>query len=458
MSQKQDAENSLYRKDPKVYPRDVTGSFASLRKLAVVVLLGLYYILPWLNWGDHQSVLFDLPARKFYILGLTFWPQDFIFLTLMLIIAGLSLFFVTAVAGRLWCGYACPQTVWTEVYLWMERLVEGDRGKRMKLDASPWNANKILRKTFKQFLWIGFALWTGFTFVGFFTPIRGLGQSVVTFQLGGWETFWMLFYSFATYGNAGILREQVCKYMCPYARFQSAMFDKDTLVIAYDEARGEPRGGRSKTENPEDKELGDCIACTLCVQVCPTGIDIREGLQIECIACAACIDVCDQVMEKMDYKKGLISYTTEHRLAGKETRVFRPRILVYAILLLALVSGVVWSVNQRVLLRADLLRDRNALYRELPDNQIENVYTLKLINMDFKPHEYKIEVLNNDDIRILVSPEPRLEAEEVGNFILRMQAPASAGRGSMKVDVRFSTLDEPIIERIVSARFLMPFE
>ena len=458
MSQKQDAENSLYRKDPKVYPRDVTGSFASLRKLAVVVLLGLYYILPWLNWGDHQSVLFDLPARKFYILGLTFWPQDFIFLTLMLIIAGLSLFFVTAVAGRLWCGYACPQTVWTEVYLWMERLVEGDRGKRMKLDASPWNANKILRKTFKQFLWIGFALWTGFTFVGFFTPIRGLGQSVVTFQLGGWETFWMLFYSFATYGNAGILREQVCKYMCPYARFQSAMFDKDTLVIAYDEARGEPRGGRSKTENPEDKGLGDCIACTLCVQVCPTGIDIREGLQIECIACAACIDVCDQVMEKMDYKKGLISYTTEHRLAGKETRVFRPRILVYAILLLALVSGVVWSVNQRVLLRADLLRDRNALYRELPDNQIENVYTLKLINMDFKPHEYKIEVLNNDDIRILVSPEPRLEAEEVGNFILRMQAPASAGRGSMKVDVRFSTLDEPIIERIVSARFLMPFE
>ena len=195
MSQQQDAADSLYRKDPKVYPRDVKGSFASLRKLAVVVLLGLYYILPWINWGGHQSVLFDLPARKFYILGLTFWPQDFIFLTLMLIIAGLSLFFVTAVAGRLWCGYACPQTVWTEVFLWMERLVEGDRNKRMKLDASPWNKNKILRKTAKQALWITFALWTGFTFVGFFTPIRGLGQAVVTFQLGGWETFWMLFYN-----------------------------------------------------------------------------------------------------------------------------------------------------------------------------------------------------------------------------------------------------------------------
>ena len=381
-----------------------------------------------------------------------------LFLALMLIIAGLSLFFVTAVAGRLWCGYACPQTVWTEVFLWMERLAEGDRGKRIKLDASPWNANKIIRKTSKQVLLIGFALWTGFTFVGFFTPIRGLGASVVTFQLGGWETFWMLFYSFATYGNAGILREQVCKYMCPYARFQSAMFDKDTLVIAYDEARGEPRGARAKKDDPVEKGLGACIGCTLCVQVCPTGIDIREGLQIECIACAACIDVCDQVMEKMDYKKGLISYTTEHRLSGDKTRVFRPRIAVYAVLLLALVAGVIYAVNNRVLLRADLLRERNALYRELPGNQIENVYTLKLINMDFKPHQYKIEVLNNDDIRLLISPEPELDSEEVGNFILRMQAPTTAGRGSMKVDVRFSTLDEPIIERTISARFLMPFD
>ena len=458
MSQKPDTGESLYRKDPKVYPRDVKGRFARLRNLAVVCLLGLYYILPWVNWNGHQSVLFDLPARKFYIFSITFWPQDFIFLALMLIIAGLSLFFVTAVAGRLWCGYACPQTVWTEVFLWMERLVEGDRGKRIKLDASPWNTNKILRKTSKQVLWIGFALWTGFTFVGFFTPIRELGYSVVTFQLGSWETFWLLFYSFATYGNAGILREQVCKYMCPYARFQSAMFDKDTLVIAYDETRGEPRGGRRKSDIPTEKDLGDCIGCTLCVQVCPTGIDIREGLQIECIACAACIDVCDQVMEKMDYQKGLIKYTTEHRLSGAETHVVRPRILVYAFLLLALAAGVIWSVNERVLLRADLLRDRNALYRELPDNTIENVYTLKLINMDFQSHRYRIEVVGKDNFVLFVSPEPDLEPEEVGNFILRMQAPRSAGRGSVKVDVRFSTMEEPVIERTVSTRFLMPFD
>jgi len=267
-----------------------------------------------------------------------------------------------------------------------------------------------------------------------------------------------LFYSFATYGNAGILREQVCKYMCPYARFQSAMFDKDTLVIAYDEARGEPRGSRSKKDNLAEKGLGDCIGCTLCVQVCPTGIDIREGLQIECIACAACIDVCDQVMDKMDYKRGLIKYTTEHRLSGKETRVFRPRIIVYAVLLIALIAGVIYSVNHRVLLRAELLRDRNALYRELPGDIIENIYTLKLINMDSKPHRYKIEVLNNENMRLLVSPEPELEPEEVGNFIVRMQAPEDTGRGSLKVDARFSTLDEPVIERTVSARFLLPFD
>lgn len=457
MSQAEDTDDSLYRKDPKVYPHDVKGTFASLRKLAMVVLLGLYYIVPWINLAGRQSILFDLPARKFYVLDLTFWPQDFIYLSLMLIIAGLLLFFVTAVAGRLWCGYACPQTVWTEVFLWLERLVEGDRNKRIKLDASRWNGNKILRKSAKQVLWVSFALWTGFTFVGFFTPIRELGHSVVSLQLGSWETFWLLFYSVATYANAGILREQVCKYMCPYARFQSAMFDMDTLVIAYDELRGEPRGGRRKSVVPAELGLGDCVSCTLCVQVCPTGIDIREGLQIECIACAACIDVCDQVMDKMGYNKGLIRYTTEHNINGQETHLFRPRIFVYFTLLLALVVGVGWSISQRTLLRADLLRDRNVLYRELPDNMIENVYTLKLINMDSKPHRYRIEVLDNDNIALLVSPEPKLEPEKAGTFILRMQTLASTGRGSMQVDIRFSTIEEPIIERTISARFLLPF-
>ncbi len=453
----QEVEDSLYRKDPKVYPRDVRGRFARLRQLAVWVLLGLYYLVPWLNWNGHQSVLFDLPARKFYIFGLTFWPQDFIYLALMLIIAGLSLFFFTAVAGRLWCGYACPQTVWTEVFLKIERWIEGDRFKRMKLDAAPWNAGKLLRKACKQSVWIVFALWTGFTFVGFFTPIRELGHSMMTLNMGPWATFWWLFYSFATYGNAGILREQVCKYMCPYARFQSAMFDQDTLVIAYDEKRGEPRGSRRKKDDPKALGLGDCIDCTLCVQVCPTGIDIREGLQIECIACAACIDVCDSVMDRMGYRPGLIKYTTEHANTGKKTRVFRPRVIVYMALLAAVISGLAWSVNHRVLLRADLLRDRNALYRELPGNMIENVYTVKLINMDNKAHSYSIQLVGHDDWRLIVAPKPVLAAEAVGEYTMRIQAPAGSGHGPEKLAVRIATQDEPQLMRIVKTRFILPY-
>jgi cytochrome c oxidase accessory protein FixG len=300
------APESLYAAHEKIYPREVTGRFASLRNLAVWVLLGIYYVLPWVRWDDRQAVLFDLPARKFYIFNLTFWPQDFFFMAWLLIIAALTLFFVTAIAGRLWCGYACPQTVWTEAFLWMERVTEGNHSQRRKLDQGPWTQEKVARKAAKQFLWIGFALWTGFTFVAYFTPAYELGPKLLSFSAGPWETFWVLFYGFATYGNAGLLREQVCKYMCPYARFQGAMFDKDTMIISYDERRGEPRGGRKRSLDHRAAGLGDCISCNMCVQVCPTGIDIREGLQIECIACAACIDVCDDVMAKMHYPPGLI--------------------------------------------------------------------------------------------------------------------------------------------------------
>jgi cytochrome c oxidase accessory protein FixG len=448
---------SMYQKDPKVYPRSVKGRFQRLRYLAVFVLLGLYYLLPWLNWDGHQSVLFDLPARRFYIFGLTFWPQDFIYLSLMLIIAGLSLFFFTALAGRLWCGYACPQSVWTEVFFWMERWTEGDRNKRMKLDKAPWNAEKIWRKGSKHLLWITFALWTGFTFVGFFTPIRELGASVMSLSLGPWETFWGLFYSFATYGNAGLLREQVCKYMCPYARFQSAMFDRDTLIISYDESRGEPRGGRRKSDDPLALNLGSCIDCTLCVQVCPTGIDIREGLQYECIACAACIDVCDQVMDKMNYPRGPIRYSTENAMSGKPTRVLRPRILFYATLLLVLFSLVLYSLANRSLLRGELIRDRNALYRELPGGLVENIYTLKLINMDERTHRYQVEVLGNEGISVDVSPALVLDGEEVGTFALTLTAPTSLGNGPREVTLRFVADGEPdlAIERTTS--MVLPF-
>ena len=420
------------------------------------VLLGLYYILPWLTWDGRQSVLFDLPARRFYIFALEFWPQDFIYLALLLISAGISLFFFTALAGRLWCGYACPQTVWTEVFIWMERWVEGDRNKQMKLDKAPWSAEKLARKATKQFLWITFALWTGFTFVGFFTPIRELGQSLLTLSLGPWELFWGLFYSLATYGNAGILRSQVCKYMCPYARFQSAMFDRDTLVISYYEARGEPRGGRKKKDDPAELGLGDCVACTLCVQVCPTGIDIRDGLQYECIACAACIDVCDQVMDKMGYERGLIRYTTENALEGNPSRILRPRIVIYAVLLTAVLAGILISLSNKTPLRADLIRDRNTLYREVGDGLVENIYKLKLINQDRVAHEYRVTIPDYPQIQIQVFPDPVLQAGQVGTFSFTLTAPADLGAGSMEIDVLFEAVDNPDIRRIADSRLLLP--
>ncbi|MEM1410832.1 MAG: cytochrome c oxidase accessory protein CcoG [Pseudomonadota bacterium] len=456
MSDVSGGRNSLYEKEPKIYPREVSGRYDRLRKIAVFVLLGLYYLLPWIDIEGRQAVLFDLPARRFYVLWLDFWPQDFIYLALLLICAGLSLFFFTALAGRLWCGYACPQTVWTEVFLWMERWVEGDRNKQIKLDKAPWTTQKLLKKGTKQFLWVTFALWTGFTFVGFFTPIKELGASVLALSLGRWELFWGLFYSLATYGNAGILRSQVCKYMCPYARFQSAMFDKDTLIIAYDEERGEPRGGRKKSDDPLKLNLGDCVSCTLCVQVCPTGIDIRDGLQYECIACAACIDVCDQVMDKMGYERGLIRYTSEHALKGEKSQVLRPRIFIYATLLTLILIGIFVSLGNKVPLRAELIRDRNMLFRELDNGLVENIYKLKLINQDDQAHRYNVSIPAYPDIGIQVFPDPVLEAGQVGEFAFTLTAPADLGAGSMVIEVLFEAVDDPDISRLSESRLLLP--
>jgi len=400
----ENSDNSLYAAHPKTYPREVKGRFQTLRTLAVYALLGLYYVLPWIPWDGRQSVLFDLPARKFYVFGLVFWPQDFFYLALLLIMAALALFFFTALAGRMWCGYACPQTVWTEVFIWMEKWTEGDRAKRMKLDAGPWTREKILRKSAKQVLWVSFSLWTGFTFVGYFTPIHVLANEIVTFSVGPWEAFWGLFYGFATYGNAGFLREQVCMYMCPYARFQSAMFDRNTLIIAYDEKRGESRGSRKRGDDYKAKGLGDCIDCTMCVQVCPVGIDIRNGLQYECIACGACIDACDQVMDKMEYPRGLIRYTTHNSMAGEKTRILRPRILIYGTLLLAIATAAVVSLANRQMLAMNVLHDRHPLYRVLDDGRLENGYQLKIMNRDQVNHSYAVEVEGLPDMEIEMDP------------------------------------------------------
>jgi cytochrome c oxidase accessory protein FixG len=387
---------SLYQARKKIYPRSVSGNFVKVRWAVVWLTQLVFYGLPWLMWNGRQALLFDLGARRFYIFGLVFYPQDLIYLSALLMISAYALFLFTAVSGRLWCGYACPQTVYTEIFMWVERKFEGDRSARIRLDAAPWGAGKLLRKGGKQAAWIAMALWTGFTFVGYFTPIKVLAGEVLSLSTGPWETFWVLFYGFATWGNAGFMREQVCKYMCPYARFQSAMFDKDTLIISYDAERGEPRGARSKKADPAQLGLGSCVDCTLCVQVCPTGIDIRKGLQYECIGCAACVDVCNEVMDKMGYARGLVRYDTQNGLQRHLTRgevlqrVLRPRILLYTGILIALCIAVGLSIATRTPFKVDVVRDRSTLARQVDGGFVENVYRLQVMNAAETPQRYTV--------------------------------------------------------------------
>ena len=405
----------LYEVRKEIYVRAVSGWFARWRWALVFLTQLVYYGGPWLQWNGRQAVLFDLVARKFYIFGIVFWPQDFIYLTGLLVVSALSLFLFTAVAGRLWCGYACPQTVYTEIFMWIERKVEGERWARMRLDQEPMSARKFRLKATKHALWALLSLWTGFTFVGYFTPIHELAGAVSALvlpgahgaaTLGAWEIFWVLFYGFATYGNAGWMREQVCKYMCPYARFQSAMFDPDTLIITYDQERGEPRGGRARNADIKSLGLGHCVDCSICVQVCPTGIDIRDGLQYECIGCAACIDGCNQVMARMGYPKGLIRYTTENALLQKLTprqvlaRSLRPRVLIYSAILLAIVIAIGVTLFTRVPLKVDVIRDRGSLSREVDGRWVENIYRLQIMNTQEVPHRFVIRASGADTLQV----------------------------------------------------------
>ncbi len=453
----EDIAEGLFAKRQKIYPRQVHGLFAYLRIVAVVALLGLYYGLPWVPWGNHPAILFDLPARKFYVFGLTFWPQDFFYLAMLLMIAAYTLFFFTTLAGRVWCGYACPQTVWTEIFIWIEHAIEGDRMQQMKLDKGPWNSKKIGKKFAKHSAWIIFALWTGFTFVGYFTPIHELGANVLKADVGGWELFWLLFYSFATWGNAGFMREQVCIYMCPYARFQSAMFDKNTLVISYDTVRGEPRGARKRGVDFAAQNLGSCIDCTMCVQVCPTGIDIRDGLQYQCIGCAACIDACDDVMERMNYPKGLIRYTTENALNGKPTRLLRPRVFIYASLLFLLLSGAFYGILHRVPLTLDVARDRNNLYSETDEGLVENVYLVRLLNRSEQTQRFSLALQNAPEgMQVIGAPENfTVMSGEMKRLPLRLRIdPAQLPQPSLNVYFVAQSLDTPALTVIEKARFV----
>jgi len=452
---------SLYETQKKIYPRSISGFFARWRWALVFFTQLVFYGLPWLEWGQRQMVLFDLGARRFYIFGLVLYPQDFIYLTGLLIISALSLFLFTAVAGRLWCGFACPQTVYTEIFMWLEHKIEGDRSARLRLDASPWTFEKIWKKSLTQFSWIAVSVWTGFTFVGYFVPIRELGAELMALQ-GTWQIFWVVFYGFATYGNAGFLREQVCKYMCPYARFQSAMFDPDTLIVTYDEARGEQRGPRVKTADYKAKGLGDCIDCTLCVQVCPAGIDIRDGLQYECIGCGLCVDACNTVMDKMHYPRGLIRFSTQNGVAkgwGKAEilrRVLRPRVLIYTAILVALCVGMLASLVVRSPLKVDVVRDRAALSRIVAGGKLENIYRLQIMNATEAPQRYRIAAKGLQGLELASEAEFEIDAAQSRWVVVRLHIPygsAPAGSHAVHFDIQSLGTGAMVSEKSV---FLVP--
>ncbi len=426
------AGSSFYEARQKIHPRSIQGVFANWRWAMVWLTQLVFYGLPWLQWGERQMVLFDLEVKRFYLFGLVLYPQDFIYLTGLLIISALSLFLFTAVAGRLWCGFSCPQTVYTEIFLWIEHRIEGDRSARLRLDNGGWTAEKLWKKSAKQSAWIAVSLWTGFTFVGYFVPIRQLGVELLALH-GPWQMFWVLFYGFATYGNAGFLREQVCKYMCPYARFQSAMFDKDTLIVTYDTQRGEPRGARSKKAGAPTSHLGDCIDCSLCVQVCPVGIDIRDGLQYECIGCGLCVDACNSVMDKVGAPRGLIRYATPNGMASRWRtaqmlrRVARPRVLIYTGALVVLCVALVASMALRTPLKVDVVSDRAVLARIVSGGQLENLYRLQIMNATEAPQRYRISAQGLDGLAVAAEDrDAEVDATQARWVPVRLRIPYGA--------------------------------
>ena len=441
---------SLYAAHKKIYPKSVSGVFAKLRILFILATQLVFFATPWLQWNGRQAVLWDLVNRKFYVFGLTIWPQDFVYLAALLMAAAFGLFVWTTIAGRLWCGYACPQTVYTEIMLWIEHWVEGDRNARLRLDKEGMSARKFRIKATKETLMVAFSLVTGFTLVGWFTPIRELTDALPTFSFGPWETFWIFFYAGFTYLLANRLREQVCKYMCPYARFQSVMFDEDTLIISYDTVRGEPRGARKKGTDAKAAGLGECIDCKQCVHVCPVGIDIRDGLQYECIGCAACIDICDEVMDKVGSPRGLIRYTTEAALEGKYpesailSRLKRPRVVMYTLVLAVVLISALVSLSMRAPLKVDIIRDRASLVRETDDGLLENSYSIRLINVTDEEQRLKLSVEGLPDIRLVADKDeivlPPLANELIG---VRVQVPPeSAPKGSHKIEFEVKSVGD----------------
>ncbi|GLS84772.1 cytochrome c oxidase accessory protein CcoG [Paraferrimonas haliotis] len=444
------------RFDPRnrIYVRAVTGVWTQLRRKMGWVALSFFLLLPWITWGDRQAVWFHLSEQKFHIFALTIWPQDLTLLAAVFMIAAFSLFFITTYLGRVWCGYTCPQTVWTFIFMWLEEKIEGARNKRIKLDKMPWSANKLMKKAAKHGSWIAISLLTALTFCSYFVPAKALYIDFFTGNASATVYFWGIFLTLATYGNAGWMREIMCTHMCPYARFQSVMFDKNTFIVGYDSKRGETRGPRSRKADPKALNLGDCIDCDLCVQVCPTGIDIRNGLQYECINCGACIDACDNTMERMGYRKGLISYTTENRLDGVTEKVRRPKLVGYGVVLVVIISGFIYNIANLDPLRLDVMRDRNALYRETSDGLVENTYTLKILNKTDQNNQYQLAVSGLTDYQWNGPKVLTIRAGEVATQPISIAVdPYDLKSPITPIEITLSVKDDPSVSFTQESRF-----
>ena len=448
-------EETLYEKHVKIRPRPVKGRFASLRKTALLVLLGIFHILPFFQWNGRQAIFFDMPHRRFYIFGLNIWPQDFILLTFILLGLALLLFFATALLGRVWCGYACPHTVYTEVFLWIEQKIEGNRSEQLKLAREPWRGRKGRKRILKYSLWAGVALAAGIGFVGYFTPIRQLIPDFFTLRANPQAYLWAALYGGFCYLQAGIVREQFCKYLCPYARFQGAMFDRDTLIIAYDAKRGEPRRRLKKQDREHPETLGFCVDCTMCVQVCPTGIDIRDGLQLECIACAACIDACDNMMDQLKAPRGLIRYTSTNRLAGLKTRLLRPKTLAYGAVLCVAALLFALSITGKSDLDVNILRDRNVLARKISGGRIQNIYTVKILNKTEHPRRYTLSVAGIAGAEIDGKTHLSVDTGAVSEIVLRVNVPRkNLTSTNMNLEFIVTPDDNPAAAHHETSKFL----